>query len=188
MANFDAFGAPQFGLHSAYIASWTSSNTYGTPVQIPSVQMLGAILKIVSAMLEGDDQITATAARASSAEARLRFGSVSIAALEIMLGNASLPSGSTPNRYDNLRVAGGDNMPYFGLCGRALAEEGVGDFHVWLPKVRIMQDVELASMNYGQFVIPELTVTCINDGSWGILNLIEHETATDVDLPPTVYP
>jgi hypothetical protein len=185
---FDTYGAPQFGLQDVKVAAWIGDGTYGTPVDVPSVQMLGAILKVVAAMLEGDDQITATASRAISGESRLRFGSVSVAALEVILGNPSTTSGSTPNQYDNLRVSGGDNMPYFGICGKALAEEGVGCFHLFLPKCRIMQDVELASLQYGQFAIPEVTVAAISDEDYGIINLIEFEADVAVDLPPTVYP
>lgn len=181
---FDSYGAPQFGLRDVQVAVWNGDGTYGTAVDVPSVQMMGAILKIISAQLEGDDQITATAARAVSGETRLRFGSVSIAALEVMLGNTSVTSGASPNRQDALTVEGGDNMPYFGICGKALAEEGAGDLHVFLPKVRIMQDVELASLQYGQFAIPEITVAAVSDADYGIVNLIEHETATDVALPP----
>ncbi len=181
---FDEYGAPQFGLQDVKIANWVSAGSYGTAVDVPSVQLYGAILSIVSAQLEGDDQITATAARAIGGESRLRFGSVSIAALEILLGNVSVVSGVTPNAQDELRVVGGDNMPYFGICGKALAEEGAGDLHVFLPKVRIMQDVELATLQYGQFAIPELTVTGVTDASYGIINLIEHETTVDVAIPP----
>lgn len=181
---FDAYGAPQFGLNDVKIATWNSAGSYGTAVDVPSVQLMGAMLKIVSAELEGDDQITASAARAVGGESRLRFGSVSIAALEVLLGNTSTPSGSTPNAQDELRVVGGDNMPYFGICGKALAEEGAGDLHVFLPKVRIMQDVELATLQYGQFAIPELTVAAVSDAEYGIINLIEHETAVVVAIPP----
>ena len=182
---FDSYGAPQFGLEDVKIAVWNSAGSYGDEVDVPSVQMYGAILKIVSAQLEGDDQITASAARAVGGESRIRFGSVSIAALEVLLGNDSTASGSTPTAQDELRMIGGDNMPYFGICGKALAEEGSGDLHVFLPKVRIMQDVELATLQYGQFAIPELTVAAISDSSYGIINLIEHETATTVVIPPT---
>jgi len=181
---FDSYGAPQFGLRDVKVGTWDGDGTYTGLVDIPSVQLYGAILKIVSAQLEGDDEITASAARAIAGESRLRFGSVSIAALEIILGNLSTTSGAAPSAQDHFQVDGGDNMPYFGICGKALAEEGVGDLHVFLPKVRVMQDVELATLQYGQFAIPELTVTAVSDAGFGIINLIEHQADTEIVLPP----
>lgn len=182
---FDTYGAPTFGLTDAKVATWNATDDYGTAVDIPSVQLMGAMLRILSAQLTGDDKITATAARAIGGESQVRFGSVSIAALEVLLGNNSTSSGSSPNRQDHLKVSGGDNMPYFGICGKALAEEGVGDLHVFLPKVKIISDVTLAQMEYGQFAIPELTVDAVDDATYGIINLIEHEAAAVIAIPPT---
>ncbi|HKI69927.1 MAG TPA: hypothetical protein VKA67_10085 [Verrucomicrobiae bacterium] len=182
---FDSYGAPTFGLNDVKIAVWNSTDSYGTAVDVPSVQLMGAVLRILSAQLEGDDKITATASRAIGGQSQLRFGSVSIAALEVMLGNSSTASGTTPTQQDELRVSGGDNMPYFGICGKALAEEGSGDLHVFLPKVKITSDVTLASLQYGQFAIPELTVEAVDDATYGIINLVEHETAVAIQIPPT---
>jgi hypothetical protein len=182
---FDSFGAPTFGLNDVKIATWNSTNSYGTAVDVPSVQLMGAIMRVVTAQLEGDDKITATASRAIGGQSQIRFGSVSIAALEVMIGNSSTASGSTPNQQDHLKISGGDNMPYFGICGKALAEEGSGDLHVFLPKVKITSDVTLASLEYGNFAIPELTVEAVDDATYGIINLVEHETAAAVAIPPT---
>jgi len=182
---FDSFGSPQFGLNDVKIAAWNSTNNYGAAVDVPSVQMMGSILQVVSAQLEGDDTITATASRAIGGEVRLRFGSVSMAALEVLLGNTSTASGVASTQQDHLKVQGADNMPYFGICGKALAEEGIGDLHVFLPKCRITSNVELASLQYGQFAIPEMTVQAVDDATYGVINLVEHETAVAVAIPPT---
>jgi len=181
---FDAYGAPQFGLNDVKIAVWNSTDSYGSAVDVPSVQMMGAILQIISAQLEGDDTITATAARAIGGEVRIRFGSVNIAALEVLLGNTATSSIASPNEVYQLKVSGGDNMPYFGIVGRALAEEGVGDFQVFFPKVRITSDVTLASLEYGTFAIPEFTAQAVDDATYGILSLIEHQAATAIAIPP----
>ena len=83
---FDSYGAPQFGLNDVKVATWNATDDYDTAVDVPSVQLMGTTLQTVSAQLEGDDEITASAARAIGGEVRVRFGSISIAALEIMLG------------------------------------------------------------------------------------------------------
>ena len=181
---FDSYGAPQFGLNDVKIATWTATDTYATAVDVPSVQLMGAVLQIISAQLEGDDTITATAARAIGGEVRIRFGSVNMAALEVLLGNTATSSVSTPNEVKQLKLAGGDNMPYFGIVGRALAEEGIGDFQVFMPKVRITSDITLATLEYGAFAIPEFTAQAVNDTTYGILSVIEHEAPTTIVIPP----
>lgn len=181
---FDAYGAPTFGLRDVKIATWNSTGSYGTAVDVPSVQMYSATLQQTSATLEGDDSITATAARAISSSVQIRFGSISLLALEVMLGNSATSSLSTPNAVKGLKVAGGDNMPYFGIVGQAYAEEGQGDIHVFVPKCKITGDVTLANLQYGQFAIPELTVMAVDDSTYGVIYLVEHETATAVVIPP----
>ena len=179
---FDSFGAPQFGLNDVKIATWNATDDYDTAVDVPSVQLMGTTLQTVSAQLEGDDEITASAARAIGGEVRVRFGSISIAALEIILGNDSTASGSA---QDHLKVSGGDAMPYIGICGKAKAEEGSGDTHVFIPKCKLMGDLTIAQLEYGQFAIPEATVQIVDDTTYGLINVVEHSTDTAVAIPPT---
>jgi hypothetical protein len=181
---FDAYGAPQFGLNDVKIATWTATNTYSAAVDVYSVQLMGAVLQIISAQLTGDDTITATAARAVGGEVRIRFGSVQIPALEVLLGNTATSSVASPNTVKQLKLVGGDNMPYFGIAGKALAEEGTGDFLIFFPKCRIMSDVTLATLEYGTFAIPELTLQAVDDATYGICSVIERQTAAAVTIPP----
>jgi hypothetical protein len=179
---FDSFGAPQFGLRDVKIATWNATNDYGTAVDVMSVQLMGVTLSQVSAQLEGDDTITATAASAIGGEVRLRFGSISILALEVLLGIASTASGSA---QDYIRVSGGTAMPYVGICGQALAAEGSGDTHVFIPKCKLTGDLTIAQLEYGQFAIPETTITIVDDSTFGLINVIEHAAETSVAIPPT---
>lgn len=179
----DAYGTPQFGLADVKIAPWTSTGVYGTAVDVPNAQLMGNTLKILSAQLEGDDAIQAVASRAIGGEVRIRFGAISIEALEVLLGQTAVPSG-TPETQQALTISGGDNMPYFGICGKALAEEGGGDLHVFVPKCKITTDVTLAQLEYGKFAVPELTVYAANDATYGVIGLVPHKTAADVAIPP----
>jgi hypothetical protein len=181
---FDAYGAPQFGLNDVKIATWNAAASYGSAVDVMSVQLMGANLQMVSAVLNGDDTITAIASRAIGGEVRIRFGGVSLAALEVLLGNTATSSVASPNIVKQLKIVGGDNMPYFGIVGKALAEEGIGDFLVFFPKVRIMSDVNLATLEYGTFAIPELTAQAVDDSTYGICSVIQRMTAGSFTIPP----
>jgi hypothetical protein len=103
-----------------------------------------------------------------------------------MLGSTPTVEGMTPNAQTTVQVDGGQRMPYFGVVGRALAEEGEGDFHVFIPKAKIMADVTLAQLEYGTFAVPEMTIMAVGDETYGAINLIEHETAAEIAIPPTV--
>ena len=179
---FDSFGAPQYGLNDVKVATWNATNDYGTAVDIPSVQLMGTTLSTVSAQLEGDDTIMASAARAVGGEVRVRFGSISIAALEVISGQSSTASGAV---QDYLMISGGDAMPYIGICGKAKAEEGTGDTHVFLPKVKLMGDLTISQLEYGQFAIPEATLSIVDDATYGLINVVEHSTDTAVAIPPS---
>lgn len=183
---FDPYGSPSYGLKDAKVATWTSAGVYtSTGVDVPSVQMLSTTLQVVSKDLEGDDTITATATRAISGEVKLRFGSVSIAVLEVIFGINATSSVASPNRVKQLKIAGSTRFPYFGIGGIALAEEGSGDLEVFMPKCKVMGDVTLVQLEYGNFAIPDLTLRAVDDATFSMINLIEHETAlTVVVIPP----
>lgn len=181
---FDAYGAPQYGLNDVKVAAWNATDDYGTEVDVMSAQALNTVMRVVSAELTGDDQITATASRAVGAQITMRMGGVSLGALEVMTGSTPASSLSTPNQVKNLRIVGGQRMPYFGIVGKALAEEGDGDFLVFIPKAKIMGDVNLVQLEYGTFAIPEMTVMAVGDESYGAVNLVERETAAAVTIPP----
>jgi hypothetical protein len=182
---FDTYGAPQFGLKDCVVATFNSTGNYADEVDVPSVQMMGFTLQQVAAQLEGDDSITDSQSSAIGGQIELRFGSISLAALQVILGQAISSSGSSPNRMRQIQVGGGDKMPYFGICGKADASQGAGDTHVFVAKCKVMGDVSLAQLEYGQYAIPSMTVQAVTDETHDIVTIIEHEAATAVAIPPT---
>ncbi len=175
-------GGPQFGLDDAKIQTWASAGTYsGTITDIMSVQMIGVTLQFSQAQLVGDDQITATAARAIGGTCQIRFGAISLAALAILTGKAA----SAISSVSQLGVKGSDRMPYFGIIGKAKAEEGGGATWVYCPKAKIMSDFTIAMLEYGAFAIPEVTVQLVSDASYGVYNTITYPVDT---LAITVMP
>jgi hypothetical protein len=182
MSIFDSYGAPQFGLKDVKIAAWSSTGSYGTAVDVPSVQMLSTNIETINAELEGDDQITDTHAKRRSGEVTFRFGAIDLDVWEVLTGEASVESGPSPNEKSTLTMDA-DSYPYIGIVGIADATQGDGDLHIFIPKCKIMGNVAL-KLEYGQYSIPEVTLKAIPDGDYGICQLIEHETAVVAALPP----
>jgi hypothetical protein len=173
-------GAPQFGIRDCKIATWSSAGSYGTVTDVMSIQMMGVTMQQTSAQLEGDDEITATAARAIGGQAQMRFGGLNLDSLAVMLGIAV----TTISSVDQIQIAGGDVMPYFGTIGKYNAEEGGGDTWAFLPKGKIVSDFTLIQGEYGSFAIPEVTVQLVSDASYGVINIITHPTALDITVMP----
>jgi len=173
-------GAPQFGIRDAKIAKWNSAGSYGSLVDVMSIQMMSVTMQQVSAQLEGDDEITATASRAIGGQVQMRFGGANLESLAVMLGITV----GTISSVDQLQIAGGDVMPYFGIIGKFNAEEGGGDTWAFLPKAKITSDFTLLQGEYGSFAIPEVTVQLVSDEDYGVINLITHPTALDITVMP----
>jgi hypothetical protein len=184
MTLWDSYGAPQYDLDDVKVAAYTATDTYGAAVDVPSVQLYGVTMRVRSAEGEGDGKITVTASRVIGGKARIRFLGIDFEVLEVLIGLTANESGSTPNRGNLLEIPAGHKLPHFGICGRSFAEEGTGDFHIFIPKARIMSDVELAVLQLGQFATPEFEIGFVDDDTYEAFQFIEHETATAVVIPP----
>lgn len=190
MSTLFDFGALSYGLRDAKIAVNNLDGTFGTAVDVPSVQLLVANLQTVNAELTGDDRITATAARIISAQITIRFGSVDLDILEIMTGASIDNSGTTPNRRRQLDISN-RRLPYFGIAGKADAEEGSGDNHVFVPKLKLMEGFEIR-LEYNTFSTPEITCRAVGDDQFldaddlaSVIQVVQYETSTTVALPPS---
>lgn len=182
---FDTYGAPALGLADCKIATYNGDGTYGSLVDVPSVQLLTTTIKVQSSQLEGDDQITATAARVVGGQVKFRFGGISLAAGVVMFGTSIVSSGSGGTSQSAQTLVGGAKLPYFGICGKALGEDSGGDLHIWLPKVRIMSDFDFGNLEYGKFAVTEITAYAISDSYFDLINYIEHKTAASITFPPS---
>jgi len=181
-------GTPPFGLNDAKIATYTATDNYGSAVDVFSVQALNVTMRMTQAELTGDDQITAVASRPIAAQIEMRFGGVSIAALEVMLGITATSSIASPSNIKDLKVNGGIDLPYFGLVGKSLAAEGAGQLEIYIPKCRIMSDIQLVQLEYGVFSINSVTLTAIPDATYGLLSVIEAEAERVLAIPPSDIP
>lgn len=172
-------GAPQFGINDAKVALWNSAGSYGTVTDVMGVQMAQVTAQIVSAIANGDDKIVASAARLIGGGIQLRFVGLNLSMVSILLGVTL----DTISSVINMQIAGGERLPYFGLCVKALSEE-VGDTWVFLPKCKIMSDFTIFQGEYGTFTTPEVTIQAVEDEDFGIINVLTHPT----DVPITVFP
>lgn len=180
----DSYGNFAFGLHDCKIATWTTTATFGTSVDVPNAQMVNLTPQFVTAQQTGDDQIVAVASRIIGAEVVLRFGSMSLAALTVIIGTSPTSSVSTPNEVKQFKPTLGSKAPNFALSAVAYSENDNGSFNLFMPKIKATA-IDFGGMEYGQFKNIQVTCYATADGTYGAFNLIEQETAvTTAVIPP----
>jgi hypothetical protein len=116
---------------------------------------------------------------ADAVEASLAAGGISLAAYALMTGRTVNESGSTPNQVNTLSGSGAERFPYFKVYGKSLGD-GDDDVHVKLWKCKLTAGLE-GELADGEFLMTNVgSIVCIDDGSNGIWDIVENETADDL--------
>ena len=177
------FNAFKFGLNDVKVANWTAVESYGSAVDVESVQMSGVDIETESGILDGDDAITDVHAKIISIRFRIRFGFKDLDVVAALTGITV--TDSDPNAQV-LPIAR-DNMDFFAMCMRVDATDGGGDTQIWLPKAKLLDGFSF-SLEKGQYATPEMGGIGIYEGSThGMGWIINNAVAQSVTCPPTVY-
>lgn len=180
--NWGVSGGPSFGLRQVKVGLWVGDGSYSNQIVVPSAQLYGISLRTSTGELTGNDAITARHARAIAGKLNVRFGSISLSLLSLLLGRDIDSVGSTPNRKKRLRISGGQDFPYFGMCGKAHSDEG-GDIHLFVAKAKIAADFDIAQLEYEAFPIPALECTALTDSTYQIGGTTAVQTVTLTGTP-----
>ena len=166
----ETYGKFIYGLRDLKVTSANGS----LQEDLDAAQTLSFTPTFTSAELRGDDVIKVAMGNLSGGEASISAGGYSSAAVAIMFGKTLTQTGSSPNEVTTLKLSAGDVMPYFKIYGLARDEAG-GDVHVLLPKCKVTGwgNMEFSDEN---FFITSVDVQCLDDGTNGIIQIIQHET------------
>ena len=126
----------------------------------------------------GDDRNKAYASTLLGGRATISSGAISSAALAIITGQSLSTTSTSPTEVTELQLDAGTRFPYFKVYGVA-PDEGTGDLQVLLYKVKLASGLEF-SLKDGELVTPGFEVEVLDDGTHGVFELIQHETATAV--------
>lgn len=180
--NWGVSGGPSFGLRQVKLGLWTGDGSYSNQMVVPSAQLYGISLRTSTGELTGNDAITARHARAIAGKGTLRFGSISLSVLSLITGRNIESVGSTPNRKKRIRISGGQDFPYFGLCGKAHSDEG-GDMHLFVAKAKISADFDIAQLEYEAFSVPSIEFEALTDSVYQISGTTAVQTVTLTGTP-----
>lgn len=167
------YGDKPFGLRDVKLTNMAGT----TQVDLPASQKLSVTPKIESGELHGDDVLTGVVSIVSHFEWELEAGGISLEAVALMTGTTATASGTSPSETTTVNFDAGDALPYFKIYGRSLGE-GSDDIHVKLYKCKLTE-LE-GEFSDGEFYVTSCKGLAISDGSNGIVDYVQNETAADL--------
>ena len=170
-------GNQPFGLNDIKV----TDISYATQQDLPAAQRLTFNPRIVSGELPGDDAILAVSSRIVALDWELEAGGIDLDAYAIMTGYTVSSSGTTPGQQDELQWDKAKCLPYFSIFGKALGSDCTDDIHVLIYKAKVTE-IE-GALQDGEFYITSCKGVAIDDGTHGIMEIIQHETAEAVPAP-----
>jgi uncharacterized membrane protein len=172
-----------FGLADGLIATRTGTGTYDAAIDVPHIQMMNATVRVLSAEGTGDDRIVALASRIIAGTVQMRMQAVPFNVLEIILGTDIYAVGADDTLVETIPLMAGTRLPWFGVVGQGLEEEGLGDVMMFAPKCKVASDISLGTMEYGTLSLVEFTATCLGEDDYPVLALQQRATIGEFDIP-----
>jgi len=172
------YGDMPFGINDIKLTN--SGGT--TQVDLPNERTLTFKENVVSDMMRGAGKTVAVVTEVDHVEASLEAGGISLEALALMTGRTATETGTTPTLVNTLTGEGAERFPYFKIYGKSLGDES-DDIHVKLYKCKLTAGLEGQLADGGFLVSTISSIICIDDGSNGIYDIVQNETADD--LPAT---
>lgn len=168
-----SYGDKTYGLRDLKIADDDGSN----PVDLPVARTLSFTERINSDELRGDDSVAAVVANTEVVEFSLEAGGISLEAWAKMTGRTLATSGTSPDEVKTYTAAAADQFPYLQIIGKSVGD-GSDDVHVHFFKCKLTS-LE-GSFGDQEFFITEASGIALDDGTNGIMDIIQHETAADI--------
>lgn len=146
-----------------------------TQVDLPAATKLSFKERVKSAEGVGDDKLDTVVSVREGIEWELESTGLPLEALALMYGISTSTTGSTPNQVKTLTAAGAVRLPYFKIYGKSLGE-GDDDVHCIIYKAKVTEGQD-SPLNYGELQKTTIKGLGIDDGSNGIYDWVQNETA-----------
>jgi len=169
--SLDAIAKP-YGLSDIKLTSIDGA----TQVDLPAATKLTFKERVKSAEGVGDDKLDTVVTVREGVEWELEATGLPLEALALMYGTTTSTSGTTPNQIKTLSQAGAVRLPYFKIYGKSLGE-GDDDVHCIIYKAKITEGLD-SPMQYGELQMATIKGLGIDDGSNGIYDWVQNETAS----------
>jgi len=166
------YGNKPFGLHEIKLVRGT------TVVSLTNAMTMSFKERVKSGELSGDDKTVAVVAYSDALEWSLSAGGIALEAWALLTGRTVTSTGTTPNRTTTLNADAGTPYPYFKIYGKSLGD-GIDDVHVKIYKAKLTEPLE-GEFSDGQFFVTSCSGLAVDDGTNGIYDVVQNETATSL--------
>lgn len=168
------YGNRPFGLDNVKLTNIGGT----TQVALAAEQKLTFKPVYTSDELRGKNGVVEVVSVLSHYEWELESGGVPLDAYNIMTGQTVTEAGTTPNQTNTMAGSKGDRMPYFKIYGQSLGA-GDDDIHAKLFKCKVTEGPE-GEYSDGKFFVSKLKGLALDDGTNGIMEVVQNETSTDL--------
>lgn len=164
MASLFQYGDAQYDIDDCKVAIWNGDGTYGTPVDVPAINMFRISHQLKSQQGRGDGGLKLLAGAIEAANVTIRNFGIVAATLPIFFGASSDEYNPGADAYTVNDFAAGKVLPYFGAAIRSFDTESTagGGALIFVPKIKVMSNFDW-SYSYNEFIQPELTGFAVPD-------------------------
>lgn len=169
-----------FGLRDAKIAVWTAAGAWGTNIDVEAIRVFNCALQFTNGRLEGDDRRKSLYSIPVGGTCQLEFGFKDLTVLATLGGWTEADSTTYKALTFTVRT-----MPYIGIAGQVFQEDGVGGYDLFIPKAKIMDNLQFGNLQYGTFWSQRVDAEFIDDDSqYGLARIYARTTASTLAIPP----
>ena len=170
------YGEMPFGLRDVKVTNLGGT----TQVDLPAGQRLNYKERLATGELSGDDVIKTVVSSLQAIDWELEAGGISLSAWALLTGRTPSETGTTPNRVLTMTASAGDVFPWVKIYGKSVGD-GIDDVHVKFFKAKVTS-LE-GTFGENEFFITSCSGVAVDDGTNGILDVVQNETAAA--LPAT---
>lgn len=146
-------------IDSAVIAVNNGNGTWGTNYPIKGVVKVEMEVEMKSGEQDGDGYLYAVVSKPRAGSTTFQFvNQEDLRVISILIGSTVESSGGD----FTLPIGRGNYAPYFSICGKTLLDDAIGDYQIWLPKLKVMENIAVGLAD-GEFVLPEFSARAIAD-------------------------
>lgn len=175
------FGEIPFTLLQVYVAAYDIvDDTYGTAQALPEPMMVEISPEADTDEIKAQGYVQHLLTVTTKCGFKFGHAGFPFDAWAVIVGTSNASSGTPPNATRRSNVdAGGAGLPYFGVVGRAAAEDGAD---VWVGlAVCKLNSVPSWKVEQNKFVIGEAEGVAIKRQDYGkVVYLVGHQTATAI--------
>lgn len=165
------------GIRKMIFAPWTTTDTYGTTLELLGARNMSVDLEVETDESRGDDVVIDQYTKIIACTINVEVATVDLAWLDAVLGGTLVNNAD----YYNLDFDPDDETPYVGIAGRVVGSGGTSDLHLFIKKAKLNSNLSLQAQ-VDTYMFPSATFRGVNDAG-SLYQLRNFTAATALEIP-----